>query len=295
MPLGIYLLFHDEIRGPAIKCSYFATPLTLPQEFVSKLYMSHAGFGSSSIMEMKYEGYRNVSLFTGHVARKSQKEGILGILFEENENFDNLDLFLQRNLNLVINYPENLTLEFIYHNKLLPFLELNRTFKGLRIEQIPEILIFGGNSEYRTCLLHLGVKRSSNQELVELFQRIQEKHTSPQYQYIELKSTLDKHIYLVFKAKKSYEVIKILAALKPYLDAFFFYALEILALFLIPTELKILELNKAESKKDPEKGRSILQFLQKTNYNEQFNKIIRLLIRGEIILTPFFAPPALVV
>ena len=150
MPDGMYLLFHDEIRGPAIKCSYFTTPIILPQEFVSKLYMSHAGFGSSSSMEMKYEGYRNVSLFTGPVARQSQKEGIIGVTFEENEKFNNLDLFLQRNLNLAINYPDNQTIEFIYLHKSLPYLELNSIFEGVCVEHIPEIFIITGDSEYRS-------------------------------------------------------------------------------------------------------------------------------------------------
>jgi hypothetical protein len=56
-----------------------------------------------------------------------------------------------------------------------------------------------------------------------------------------------------------------LAALKPYLDAFFPYALEILAMFFLPTEVKVVELNKKLSKKDAESNRSLLQLLQKTS------------------------------
>ena len=53
MPKGIFLLIHDELKGPQIKSSYYTSPMSLPQEFISKLYMSHAGFKSSSHMEIK--------------------------------------------------------------------------------------------------------------------------------------------------------------------------------------------------------------------------------------------------
>ena len=37
MPIGIFLVVHDEIKGPQMKTSYFETPIDLPQEFISKL------------------------------------------------------------------------------------------------------------------------------------------------------------------------------------------------------------------------------------------------------------------
>jgi hypothetical protein len=288
MPNGMYLLFHDEIKGPAIKCSFFTTALILPQEFISKLYMSHAGFGTSSSMELKFEGYRNVSLFTGHVARQAQKEGILGIVFEENEEFGNLELFLQRTLNLAINYPDNQTMEFIFTRQLLPYLGLNKIFEGVQVEQIPEIFIMTGDREYRSCLLRLGENRVSNPELSDLYKKIIEKHASPQYQFVELKSPSDKHTFLVFKTKKSYEIAKIQITMKPYLDAYFNYALEILALFLLPSEIKMTELNKSPSRKDTGKSKSVLQVLQKSGYEDGFNKMITSLIKGETTLTSVF-------
>ncbi|MHA2184826.1 MAG: hypothetical protein ACXAAI_07475, partial [Promethearchaeota archaeon] len=71
MPRGLFLLIHDEIRGPEIKCSYYKNPVNLNNEFISKLYMSHAGFDSSSHIEIKFENYRSVSCFTGNLDRRT--------------------------------------------------------------------------------------------------------------------------------------------------------------------------------------------------------------------------------
>jgi len=57
MPRGMFLLIHDEIRGPEIKCSFYTNPVNLNKEFISKLYMSHASFDSSSHIEIKFENY----------------------------------------------------------------------------------------------------------------------------------------------------------------------------------------------------------------------------------------------
>ncbi|MFX0077096.1 MAG: hypothetical protein ACFE96_16750, partial [Candidatus Hermodarchaeota archaeon] len=124
MPKGIFLLIHDEIRGPQIKCSYYTSPMSLPQEFISKLYMSHAGFKSSSHMEIKLGRYRSISCFTGNLDRRTQKEGILGILFEEGEDYENLDLFLQRNLYHAINKPDDQMMQDIFSEKLQNYLDL---------------------------------------------------------------------------------------------------------------------------------------------------------------------------
>ncbi len=282
----MYLLIHDEIKGPAIKCSFFTTPITLPQEFISKLYMSHAGFGSSSCMELKFEHYRSVSLFTGHVARQSKKEGILGIIFEENEKFSNLDLFLQRNLKRAIDNPNTQTMEDIFSHSFLPYLALNKIFNEVRVQNISELLVITGDKEYKSCLLTIGESMVSPQEMADIYMKITEKRVPPQYQFEELKSAGDKRVFLILKSPHpNRDTGKILSKLKPYLDAFFDYALEILILFLLPSEVKLAPLNLGSSKKYPNKGKSVLQILQKSKYGEEFNKLLSSLINGDINLT----------
>ena len=161
MPCGMFLLIHDEIMGPEIKCSFYTNPVDLNKEFISKLYMSHAGFDSSSHIEIKFENYCSVSCFTGNLDRRSQKEGILGIIFEEDEEFDNLDLFLQRNLYNAIDNPSKETMQEIFLKKLINYLELNNLFKKVEIESVPEIFIINGNEQYKSCLLKIGDNTTS--------------------------------------------------------------------------------------------------------------------------------------
>ena len=288
MPKGMFFLIHDDIKGPEIKCSYYTSPITLPQEFISKLYMSHAGFDSSSHIEIKFGHYRSISSFTGNLDRRSQKEGILGIIFEENEKFDNLDFFLQRNLNYITNKPDNRTIEEIFSNKLLNYYELNKIFDKVEIEDLPEIFIINGEMEYRSCLLNIGEKKVPNSEMIEIYQKIMEKQKIPQYKYIELNLEVKNNTFLVLKVNKSNQNIdKVILTLKSYLEHFYYYSLEILALFLLPSIIRIVPLKPKLSEKYSDKNKSVLQNLQNSgNYSMEFNELISCLVRGDIYLSP---------
>jgi len=71
MPEGVFLLTLDEITGPEIKCSFYENQINLNKEFISKLYMSHAGFDSSSHIKIKFENDRSVSCFIGNLDHRT--------------------------------------------------------------------------------------------------------------------------------------------------------------------------------------------------------------------------------
>lgn len=288
MPKGIFFLIHDDIKGPEIKCSYFTGPMTLPQEFISKLYMSHAGFESSSLIEIKYDRYKSVSCYTGNLDRRSQKEGILGIIFEENEEYSNLDLFLRRNLFEASNKQDDQTMEEIFSYRLLSFLQIVSIFERVEIEDIPEIFILTGNEEFKSCLLKIGEGKVTTSEMTEIYKNITEKQVMAQYRYVKLKSELLNNVYLILKLTKPLqEIDKIISTIKPYIDNFFYYSLEILALFLIPSLIRIVPFKPKLAKKYFDKFKSILQNLQKSeNYGHEFNNIVSYLIKGDIYLSP---------
>lgn len=288
MPKGIFFLIHDEIKGPEIKCSYFTGPMTLPQEFISKLYMSHAGFESSSLIEIKYDRYKSVSCYTGNLDRRSQKEGILGIIFEENEEYSNLDLFLRRNLFEASNKQDDQTMEEIFSYKLLSFLQVVSIFERVEIEDIPEIFILTGNEEFKSCLLKIGEGKVTTSEMAEIYKIITEKQVIAQYRYVKLNSELLNNAYLILKLTKPLqEIDKIISTIKPYIDNFFYYSLEILALFFIPSLIRIVPFKPKLAKKYFDKFKSILQNLQKSeNYGHEFNNIVSYLIKGDIYLSP---------
>lgn len=284
----MFLLIHDEIRGPEIKCSFFKTPVSLMKEFTSKLYISHAGFDSSSHIEIKFENYRSVSCFTGNLDRRSQKEGILGIIFEENEEFHNLDLFLQRNLYHAIDKPSNQTMEDIFSNKLLNYLELNKLFEKVEIEGIPELYLINGNSEYKYNLLKIGESSISIPEMADLYQKTMNKQVIPQYHYGKLNLGGVDNTFLVLKSDEPTKTMKILiTTIKSYLEKFYYYSLEILALLLLPSIIKIVPVKTEFSKNYSDKTKSFLQSQQKSkNYQKEFNTVISDLIEGNIYISP---------
>ena len=284
MPRGMFLVIHDEIMGPEIKCSYYTKPMNLDKEFISKLYMSHAGFESSSHIEIKFENFRSVSCFTGNLDRRSQKEGILGIIFEEEEEFDNLDPFLQRNLYKVIDDPSNETLQSIFSQKLLNYLELTTIFQKVELEGIKEIFIITGNEEYKSSLLKISDENVSMLEMSEVYKKIKNNQRIAPYQYVKLDIDSENDIYLVLKGNNDIKLIeKIVPTMKSYLEKSLDYCLELIVLLLLPSVVRISPFMQEISKEKRSKYNSVLQSLQQSkNYYNAFNKIVSDLIRGDI-------------
>lgn len=284
MPRGMFLVIHDEIMGPEIKCSYYTKPMTLKKEFISKLYMSHAGFESSSLIEIKFENFRSVSCFTGNLDRRSQKEGILGIIFEEGEEFVNLDPFLQRNLYKVIDNPSKETLQSIFSQKLLNYLELTTIFQKVELEGIKEIFIITGNEEYKSSLLKISDENVPILKMSELYKNIKNNQKIAQYQYAKLNIASENDIYLVLKGTNDLKSIeKIVPTMKSYLEKSLDYCLEIIILLLLPSVVRTSPFMQEISKEKINKYNSVSQSLQQSkNYYSAFNKIISDLIMGDI-------------
>jgi len=284
----MFLLIHDEIMGPEIKCSYFKNPISLSKEFISKMYISHAGFTSSSHLEIKFENYRSISCFTGNLARRSNKEGILGIIFEEDEEFDNLDLFLQRNLYDAIEKPTNQTLHEIFSKKLLNYLELNELFKKVEIESIPEIFIMNGYEQYKYCVLKVGGNNISISKMTELYRKIISKKIIPQYHFVELNLDERDKTFLVLKSNSNTKIIeKMVTTIKLYLEKYFDYSLEILSLLFLPSMVKIIPFDQKFSKENLDRTRTFLKNLQQSNdYYSEFNNTILDLLKGDIYIAP---------
>ena len=288
MPKGIFLLIHDELKGPKIKCSYYSSPFSLPQDFVSKLYMSHAGFKSSAHLEIKLSDYRSISCFTGNINRTTQKEGILGILFEESENYDNLDLFLQRNLYQAINKPDNQMMEAIFSDKLQNYLKLIDFLEKVEIEDVLDLFIITGEDTYKSCLLKIGEKQVSNSEMNDIYQKIMKSQEIPLFYHIKLDLKSKDNTFLIFKAARSNPNInKILKSVKPYLEKFYYYSLEILTLFLFPSLIRMKPSKSAISKEIVDEKISMLQDLNNCeNYSKEFNSYVSKLIKGSFYISP---------
>jgi hypothetical protein len=289
MPRGMFFVIHDEIMGPQVKCSYYNKPVKLSKEFISKLYMSHAGFESSSHIEIKFENFRSVSCFTGNLDRRSQREGIFGIIFEEGEEYNNLDLFLHRNLYKVIENPSNELLETIFSQKLLKYLELTTLFQKVELEGIQEIVILTGNEEYKSTLLKvIDNDNLSVLEIAELYKKIKNNQKIAHYQYVKLNVNSKNHVFLVLKGNSDNKIIdRIIQTIKPYLEKSLDYGLEIIILSLMPSVVRISPFIQSISKDKEGKYKTVLQSLQQSkNYHDSFNKTISDLIKGDIYIMP---------
>jgi len=93
---------------------------------------------------------------------------------------------------------------------------------------------------------------------------------------------------LIFKASRSNPNIdKILKSLKPYLEKFYYYSLEILTLFLFPSLIKFIPLKSGMTKKILDKKKSVLQNLKNSeNYSKEFNYYITKVIQGSFYISP---------
>ncbi|MFX1402494.1 MAG: hypothetical protein ACFE8V_14760, partial [Promethearchaeota archaeon] len=208
------------------------------------------------------------------------------IIFEDNETFDNLDLFLQRTLIYAMNNPNNQTMKEIFSKHLLEYLELNKILEKVEIENLKEIFILQGDDKFKSCPLKIGEKLVSNSEMIDIYRKIMEKQEIPQYHYCKLDLSGKGNSFLVFKVQKSHsDIERIIKTIKTYLDNYFLYSLEILALFLLPSVLGVMPINPKLSNKYTDNRKSIQQNLQKSdNYAKDFNEIISSLIKGEILL-----------
>ena len=284
----MFLVIHDELMGPEVKCSYFTEPVNLTKEFISKLYMSHAGFESSSHIEIKFENFRSVSCFTGNLDRRSQKEGIFGIIFEEKEEYDNLDPFLHRNLYKVIENPSNEVLQTMYSQKLLNYLELTTLFQKVELEGIQEIFIIMGNEDYKSNLLKVSDSNVSILEMTELYKKMVKNQKIPHYQYIRLNQDSE-NIYVVLKINADNKSIdEGMEVIKSYLEKSLDYCLEIITLLLMPSVIRISPFMPSISKDKGDKYKTVLQSLQQSkDYYSTFNKIFSDLIRGNLYIIPY--------
>jgi len=239
-------------------------------------------------MEIKLSRYRSISCFTGNLDRRTQKEGILGILFEENERYENLDLFLQRSLYQAINKPDNQMMEEIFSDKLQNYLKLINFLEKVEIEDIVDISIVTGGATNVSCLLRIGEGQESSSEMIAIYKKIMKAQEIPLLCYVKLDLEGRKNTFLIFKVKKLNQKMEIiLKSLKPYLEKFYYYSLEILTLFLFPSLIRLESSKSGIHEEISDEKKSILQNLKNSeNYSKEFNNYISKLIKGSIYISP---------
>ena len=136
--------------------------------------------------------------------------------------------------------------------------------------------------------MNIGDGEVSTSDMIDIYKDITEGNEITQYHYVKLNIALSNNTYLILKVNKPIQALdKIISTIKPYLEDYFFHSLEILALFLIPSLIRIVPFSPKVAKKYVDKFKSILQNLQKSkNYGQEFKTIISYLKKGDLYLTP---------
>ncbi len=287
MPIGIFLINHHETRGPEIKLSYFKRNIHLPQEFITQLYMAHAGLSKNDNIEMNFQENRVLSCFTGNKDRKLNEEGILGIIFEYKEDTREISLFMNRYMEYIINNQNEDTLKDIILSKLQIYQNLIKFFKSYKIQNIEEILLIGGNDTYTKTFLSNTEKNKNFSQLSQLFEKLVNNNKLNNYIHQNVGKMHGIDVYFLIKYQGAQKKIKeIFNFICPFIKKHLNYALEILLLIFTPHLITSQKMSEYSDNKKKKKI-SILRKLGKRNrYRSAFLNILANIIVDEEIITP---------
>ncbi len=253
IPIGLFLINHDDIIGPVIKTKYFKVNIEISHDFISNIYLIHAGDSDSLLNEFKYKQYRIITYFTGNLARKSQAESIFGIIFKEFEYHDNIGYFLHKNLQKAINSPNEKSFQDLYEIEFQSYYTLLMHLRKISFEGIQSIELLYGTENYIGNLFSMNARNIGDQEKLYTDLLNNEKIKNVEYFPISLenqwiygltqkKNKTKKRYYLVVQTTiNSSDFIKIIKTLKKAIINNPCNILEMLFLFLAPDQIFILD------------------------------------------------------
>ncbi|MFX0075570.1 MAG: hypothetical protein ACFE96_09020, partial [Candidatus Hermodarchaeota archaeon] len=145
-----------------------------------------------------------------------------------------------------------------------------------------------GGKVFKSCLLRIGDRRVLNSEMIEIYNKIINEQEVPLYHHVKLDlGGKDKTFLIIKTLKPNSKIDKILNSLKPYIEKFYFYSLEILILFLFPSLIKLKTSKSGITKEIVDEKKSVLQNLKNSkNYYKEFNHFVSRVIQGSLYITP---------
>jgi len=283
---GVFIVVPDEKMGLKIKYFHYTEPINLTYDFVSKIFETHLHSKSSTI-ESEFTPYKIISYFTGGGIFKGHEKSVIGIILNKDEQVDNLELFLQRNLDYGLLEQDNQSLNEFSTIRLPYYLKLNQLLKQTKIEDISEILIITGDKHYKSTLFRLGTTQNSESEIPKLYDNIINNKLLNPFIYYKLDINIENNVFLILRTEKiSQKITEIFSAIKIYLENFFYYTLEILALFLLVPVITLIPLKSNIETGYFDECKSLLEILEQSqNYGDDFNNIFSLIINDDIYLT----------
>jgi len=282
MPQGMFLLMDDPVNGLEIKCEYSIKLIEIHPNFLATLFSAHAELEKESFLEAIYEDFKILSYAPRYIATRNTKAGVLGVILDYHETLENMELFLRRSLLKILKKHDNETIKEIFEMDLHRYILLNLLFDKIQIENVQEILLVKGNSNYKSTILWLGERDLSRLEIAILYKRILKNSRISNIKYYKLK-TLTSNVYLIVKFTKfEQEIDKIFTTMTHFMKRNFNYSMEILALFLLAPIVTLASSKKGLFREFPDEKESILRILLKSkDYSSDFNQLISSLVKGD--------------
>jgi hypothetical protein len=179
-------------------------------------------------------------------------------------------------------------LEDIFSEKLQNYLDLIDFLDKVEVEDVQDIFIITGGEVFKSCLLRIGEKQVTNSEMIEIYHKIINEQEVPLYHHVKLDLGGKDKTYLIIKTIRSNSKIdRILDSMKPYLEMFYYYSLEIIILFLFPSLIKLKPSKSSFANEIVNENKSLLQNLKNSkNYGKEFNLFMSKVIQGSLCITP---------
>jgi len=284
MPIGLFIITHDEIQGPVLSAGYFRRKIEISKDLITKLYLSHAGYANNACIEIVLPQYKIISYYTGDQARKSGKEGILAIIMEISETFPYLELFIRQNLEQCIGHNSEDFLKSVLEIKLAKYLHLVSLFERIYLESVDFLAVIQWCAESHLLLAKFGSESVPN----EIFKQTitQDRNDLPKgYYLVHITTISDSAYYLLVRSKNGppKEIHALTNQTAVLLKNNLNYSWEILAMSLFPQKITFA-LDESQELLHLFNSRKSLQdnLSKSTDYRKQFRHFLTAVLNVQI-------------
>lgn len=284
MPIGLFIITHDEIQGPVLSAGYFRRKIEISKDLITKLYLSHAGYTNNACIEMVLPQYKIISYYTGDQARKSGKEGILAMIMECTENFPYLELFIRQNLEYCIAHNSEEFLKSVLDTKFEKYRQLLTLFERIYLESVDFLAVIQWRAETHLILAKFGSESVPN-ELIKQIITQNRNDLQKGFYLVHITKIVDSDYYLLVRSKKGEpkEIHSLTHQTAILLQNNLNYTWEILAMSLFPQNITF-PLDESQELLHLFNSRKSFQvnLSKSTDYRKQFRHFLTAVLNGQI-------------
>lgn len=284
MPIGLFVITHDEIKGPLLSAGYFRRRIDISKDLIAQMYLSHAGYASNACIEMILPQYKIFSNYTGDQARESGKEGILAMVMEPDETCPYLELFLRQNLEFCIAEQSEEILETVLETKYAKYCQLLNLFDRVNLENVDLFAVIQRKTDSHLLLAKFGSEPLTNDMIIQNLG--QERNSLSKGNYVaHIANMADTDFYLLVHSGNGNpkEIQQLITQTAELLKNNINFTWEILSMALFP-QLITFQLDESQELLHTFNSHKSLQVnLSRANdYRKQFRYFLTAVLTGQI-------------